>query len=150
MVGNGEIDEIDMARVAAGQSVSIKLDALPDVTLKGEVAEIAKSVAPKSEADPSNIVKIKVKVDAPPTVPLRPGMRFRGDVATERLPNVVQVPAEAVFVTAEGPVAYRADGDSVTKVKLVLGKRNASAIEVKSGLSPGDRVSRVDPERSTP
>lgn len=150
MVGNGEIDEIDMARVAAGQSVSIKLDALPDVTLKGEVGEIAKSVAPKSEADPSNVVKVKVNVDAPPGVPLRPGMRFRGDVATERLPNVVQVPADAVFVTSDGPVAYRAEGDGVTKVRLVLGKRNASAIEVKSGLAPGDRVSRVDPERSAP
>jgi hypothetical protein len=148
MVGNGEIDEIDVARVAVDQPVSIKLDALPDVTLKGAVGEIAKSVAPKSQADPSNVVKLKVKVDAPPNVPLRPGMRFRGEVETERLAAVVQVPAEAVFVTPDGPVAYKASGGGVTKVKLVLGKRNASAIEVKSGLAPGDRVSRIDPERS--
>lgn len=148
MVGNGEIDEIDVARVAVDQPVSIKLDALPDVTLKGAVGEIAKSVAPKSQADPSNVVKLKLKVDAPPNVPLRPGMRFRGEVETERLAAVVQVPAEAVFVTPDGPVAYKASGDRVTKVKLVLGKRNATAIEVKSGLAPGDRVSRIDPERS--
>lgn len=148
MVGNGEIDEIDVARVAVDQPVSIKLDALPDVMLKGAVGEIAKSVAPKSQADPSNVVKLKVKVDAPPNVPLRPGMRFRGEVETERLASVVQVPAEAVFVTPDGPVAYKASGGGVTKVKLVLGKRNATAIEVKSGLAPGDRVSRIDPERS--
>ena len=30
-------------------------------------------------------------------------------------------------------------------VKLTLGRRNASAIEVKAGLAPGDRVSRVQP-----
>ena len=150
MVGNGEIDEIDVARVRLDQPVSLKLDALPDVLLKGTVGEIAKSVAPKSQADPSNIVKLKIKVDAAANVPLRPGMRFRGEVETERLANVVQVPAEAVFVTPDGPVAYKSTGDGVTKVKLVLGKRNATTIEVKSGLAPGDRVSRVDPDRSTP
>jgi len=72
-------------------------------------------------------------------------MRFRGEVETEKLVQVVQVPVEAVFVTAEGPVAYRKQGSGFEKVKLVLGKRSASAIEVKSGLAPGDRVSRVDP-----
>jgi multidrug efflux pump subunit AcrA (membrane-fusion protein) len=148
MVGNGEIDEIDIARVAVGQPVSIKLDALPDVQLRGKVQSIAKAVAPKSQADPSNIAKLKLEIDAPPNVPLRPGMRFRGEVETERIANVVQVPAEAVFVTPEGPVAYRADGDGVSPVRLVLGRRNAAAIEVKSGLLPGDRVSRIDPNRS--
>ena len=150
MVGKGEIDEIDIARVALNQQVSLKLDALPDVQLRGAVEEIAKSVAPKSQADPSNIVKLKIKVDAPPNVPLRPGMRFRGEVETERLAGVVQVPAEAVFVTPDGPVVYRSTSDGLTKVKVTLGKRNATAIEVKSGLAPGDRVSRIDPERSEP
>ncbi len=150
MVGNGEIDEIDIARVAVGQPVSIKLDALPDVQLRGKVESIAKAVAPKSQADPSNVAKLKIQVDAPPGVPLRPGMRFRGEVETERLAGVVQVPADAVFVTPEGPVAYRESGGDLTRVALKLGKRNASAIEVKSGLAPGDRVSRVDPERSAP
>jgi hypothetical protein len=75
-------------------------------------------------------------------------MRFRGEVETERLSAVVQVPAEAVFVTPDGPVAYKATGDEVTRVKLTLGKRNASMIEVKAGLAPGDRVSRVDPEEA--
>jgi multidrug efflux pump subunit AcrA (membrane-fusion protein) len=150
MVGKGEIDEIDVARVAVGQPVSLKLDALPDVQLRGTVQEIAKSVAPKSQADPSNIVKLKIKVDAPANVPLRPGMRFRGEVETERVAGAVQVPADAVFVTPDGPVAYRSTSDGVAKVKLTLGKRNANAIEVKSGLVPGDRVSRIDPDRSTP
>lgn len=150
MVGNGQVDEIDMARVAVGQPVAMYLDALPDVQLRGRVESIAKSVAPKSHTDPSNVVKVKVAVDAAEGVPLRPGMRFRGEVETERLANVVQVPADAVFVTPDGPVAYRANGDGLARVALTLGKRNATVIEVKAGLAPGDRVSRVDPERGAP
>jgi HlyD family secretion protein len=142
MRGTGEVDEIDIARVATGQPVLLHLDALPDVQLKGSVESIAKSVAPKSHTDRSNVVKVKVAVDPNQKAPLRPGMRFRGDVETERVANAIQVPAEAVFVTPEGPVAYRKDG---TRVALKLGKRNAAAIEVISGLAPGDEISRTDP-----
>jgi multidrug resistance efflux pump len=150
MVGNGEVDEIDVARIAVGQAVSIRLDALPDVKVVGTVESIAKAVGPKSQADPSNIVKLKIKIDASKDVPLRPGMRFRGQVDTEKLANVLQIPADAVFVTPDGPVAYKADGDDVAKVKVQVGKRNATTIEIVSGLSAGDRVSRIDPDRSEP
>ena len=79
------------------------------------------------------------------TVPLRPGMRFRGQVETEHLRGVVQVPADAVFVTPGGPVAYRKAGGDLERVRLGLGRRTPTRIEVVSGLAPGDRVSRSDP-----
>jgi HlyD family secretion protein len=147
MRGQGMIDEIDIARVHLTQAVSMHLDALPDVTLRGTIEEIAKSVAPHSGTDPSNIVKVKIAIDPSQKVPLRPGMRFRGEVETERLANVVQVPADTVFVTPEGPVVYRADG---TRVKVKTGKRNSSAIEILDGVKPGERISRVDPTRGEP
>jgi hypothetical protein len=55
-----------------------------------------------------------------------------------------------VFVTPEGPIAYRARGKELDRVKLTVGKRNAKVIEVLTGVSPGDRVSRVDPTGSAP
>ena len=144
MQGKGIVDEVDLARIRTNEPVTLRLDALPDVKLTGHIDQIEKSVGAKSNTDPSRVAKLVIALDKT-TVPLRPGMRFRGEVETEKLVQVVQVPVEAVFVTAEGPVAYRKQGSGVEKVKLVLGKRSASAIEVKSGLAPGDRVSRVDP-----
>jgi multidrug resistance efflux pump len=145
MLGAGEVDEVDMARLADHQMVVLRLDAMPDIQLHGTVAAIAKSVAAKSPTDPSKVVKLKITIDAT-TVPLRPGMRFRGQVETAHLPNVVQISADAVFVTPEGPVAYRKTGGGFERVRLTLGRRTPTAIEVASGLAPGDRVSRVDPE----
>ncbi|MEO8842052.1 MAG: HlyD family efflux transporter periplasmic adaptor subunit [Kofleriaceae bacterium] len=144
MQGKGIVDEVDLARVAAKQPVTLRLDALPDVKLEGSVEQIEKSVGAKSNTNASRVAKLVLALDKT-TVPLRPGMRFRGEVETEKLPQVVQVPVEAVFVTVDGPVAYRKQGSSVERVKLVLGKRSTTAIEVKSGLAPGDRVSRIDP-----
>jgi multidrug resistance efflux pump len=145
MIGSGDIDEVDMARVAVKQPVVLRLDALPDVQLHGRIKSIATSVHAKSNTDPSKVATVKVALEGDDKLPLRPGMRFRGTVELERVADVVQVPADAVFVTAEGPVVYRERGGSVERANVVLGRRNAAAIEVVSGLAPGDRVSRSAP-----
>jgi HlyD family secretion protein len=144
MIGDGVVDEVDIARVASGQPITLRLDALPDVQLSGTVKEIAKSVEAKSNSDPSKVVKLKLAI-AKTSVPLRPGMRFRGQVETEKLAHVIVVPVEAVFVKPDGPVAYRRRGGELERVKLVLGKRSTTAIEVVKGLEPGDRVARTEP-----
>ncbi|MGE0551378.1 MAG: efflux RND transporter periplasmic adaptor subunit [Kofleriaceae bacterium] len=144
MIGKGAVDEVDIARVAPNQPITLRLDALPDVQLTGKVQSIATAVRSKSETDPSKVIDIKLAL-GDTKASLRPGMRFRGEVEIERVVNVVLIPIDAVFVSPEGPVAYRAAGSSVERVKLTLGRRSATTVEVKTGLSPGDRVSRRDP-----
>jgi HlyD family secretion protein len=145
MIGEGEVDEVDIARVEEGQQVSLRLDALPDVQLHGTVKSIARDVRAKSWNDPSKVVRLKIDVGASADVPLRPGMRFRGEVESARIPGLVLIPAEAVFVTPNGPVAYRKRGSDVELVALVLGRRSATMIEVVTGLAAGDQVSTIDP-----
>jgi biotin carboxyl carrier protein len=144
MQGDGRVDEVDMARLATRQPVVLRLDAMPDVQLRGRVESVARSVQARSNTDPSKVVKLKIAIE-PAGVPLRPGMRFRGQIETERLAGVIQIPAEAVFATPDGPVAYRAGGGGLERVRLELGRRTPTMIEVKAGLAPGDRVSRRDP-----
>lgn len=147
MRAKGRVDEVDIARVALKQPLSLRLDALPDVQLRGSVDTIAKAVVPHSQTDPSKVIEVRVALD-PTTAPLRPGMRFRGEIETARVPDVVQVPVEAVFVTPSGPVAYRATASGALEaVKLGVGRRSARAVEVTAGLAAGDRVSRVEPAR---
>lgn len=141
MIAKGAVDEVDIARVAPAQVVTLRLDALPDAELRGKVESIARGVRQKSEADLSKVIDIKLTLD-PTTAPLRPGMRFRGEVETERIKDVLLIPADAVFMTAKGPVAYRDAGGSLEAVKLDVGRRSTTMIEVKGGLTAGDRVSR--------
>jgi len=148
MVGKGLVDEVDLARVADQQPVSLRLDALPDVQLHGVVDKIAKNVEGRSANDPSKVAQVKLTLTDTGGQPLRPGMRFRGEIETGRAAGVVLIPVEAVFVTAAGPVAYRVRGDDVTAVPLTLGRRNATTIEVTAGLAAGDRVAKIDPTRS--
>jgi hypothetical protein len=144
MIGHGHVDEVGSARVADHQPVSLRLDALPDVELRGTIAKIAPNVHPKSPSDPSKIVDVEIEIDRAAAA-LRPNMRFRGQVEIARVTHVIQIPAEAVFIASEGPIAYVERSGHLERTRLVLGQRSATAIEVKSGLREGDRVSRREP-----
>jgi multidrug resistance efflux pump len=143
MVGHGTIDEVALPAVAIDQAVTLRLDAMPDLTLHGKVTEIGTSVEERSAADPTLVVPLTIAVDSVPGVTLRPGMRFRAGIEVARVADVVQIPAEAVFVTADGPVAYRDTGE---RVPLVLGHHASDAFEVVAGVAPGDRLARIVPE----
>ena len=149
MVGDGEIDEVDSSKVKAAQPVLLRVDAHAESALRGQVKSIANIVQRQSQANPSRIVKLTIELERAGGLPLRPGMRFRGRVETGRVPAAILVPAEAVFITASGPVAFRkGSGGEVETVHLRLGPRSDTSIQVLSGLAPGDQVSRVNLEET--
>ncbi len=75
---------------------------------------------------------------------MRPGMRFRGSVEVERVTDALLIPIEAVFQSADGPVAYRRTLLGHETLPLELGRRDDQHVEVLSGLDPADEVSLVD------
>lgn len=140
MMARGEVDEADAGNVRIGQRVSVRLDAHPDDEFLGRVSSIARTVQRQSPRTPLKVLKIDVALDRTDPEKMRPGMRFRGRLETGRAKDVVLVPHEAVFTTAEGPVAVRRTIRGRENVPLKLGRRNDEQIEVLEGLKPGDRV----------
>ena len=72
-------------------------------------------------------------------------MRFRGEVETERIAERRAGAGRGGVRDARRPGRVSRERRRLDAVKLTLGKRNATAIEVKAGLAPGDRVSRIEP-----
>ncbi len=136
----GTVDEADAGALAAGQRVTLRLDAHPDRELTGRVARIGRTVQRRSPRDPVKVVRLEIDLDRVEPAILRPGMRFRGRVETERLDDAVLVPSAAVAATAEGAMVYRKTALGVEEVRPGLGRRGEDAVEVLSGLSEGDRV----------
>src|SRR5204862_6133252 len=77
------VDENDVMSVAVGQPAEIEVDALPGVTLKGVVSEIASSArsAGAGTTDQKTEFEIKVAIAYPPMT-LRPGMTSGADMNT--------------------------------------------------------------------
>jgi multidrug efflux pump subunit AcrA (membrane-fusion protein) len=144
MKGEGEVDESDAGKIRVGQVVRFRLEAHPDIEFTGKIGSIWSTVQRQSWRSPVKVVKLVVELSATDPRKMRPGMRFRGVIETGRIANTLLVPADAVFPTDSGPVAFRKNAVGYGRRVLTLGARNETSVEVKSGLNAGDRVARRD------
>lgn len=140
MRAEGEVTEADAGRIRVGQRVTLRLEAHPDREYAGVVRVVRRSVQARSRSDPQKVVRLDVDLDATDPRRMRPGMRFRGQVVAERLPDLLVVPKEAVTWTPEGAAVRRLTLLGEKEVLPSLGRRNAELFEVLAGLDEGDRV----------
>lgn len=148
MMARGEVDEADGGRIEEGQPVSLRLDAHPDVPYTARIESIWRTVQRKRNSrNPLKVVRLDLALDQTDTERMRPGMRFRGTIETQRVPDTLLIPTHAVFPTADGPVVFRRSLIGYDAVSVVLGKRNGVSVQVLEGLNGGDRVAESDPTR---
>jgi HlyD family secretion protein len=140
---DAEIDEADLARVAIGQPVTLRLDAHPDEPVAGRVASIRAAVTSGLGARRQKVVEAELALDRTDPLRMRPGMRFQGTIEVARVRRALVAPADAVAATPDGPAVMRATAFGTEVVRPRLGRRNDRLVEVLAGLAAGDRVARA-------
>jgi len=141
LVAQGDVDEVDAGKVAIGQRVTFHLDAHPDEEFRGTIRKAARTVQQAlTTKDPLKVLRVEIALDRCDPAKMRPGMRFQGKIELGRLRDAVLVPRAAVFLSPQGPVAYRRGHFNVDTVRLRLGTQNEEFVTVLGGLAPNDRV----------
>jgi HlyD family secretion protein len=140
----GEVDEMESARVAEGQTVRLRLEALPEMEWEGKVVQLRPNVYRQSPRTPLKVIGAQIRLAQTDSSRMRPGMQFRGRLETGRLTNVVLAPLDAVFGRPDGPVVFRKTATGWERVRVELGRRSRTQVEVKRGLGAGDKVARRD------
>jgi HlyD family secretion protein len=98
-----DVDETDVSSVALSQTSTIKVDALPDATLKGHVTEIANSpkISEAGTQEQQTNFEVDIAIESPPPS-LRPGMTADVEIRTAKKDGILTVPIQSVVVrTAE-------------------------------------------------
>ncbi len=132
------VDEVDVARVAAGQPVTVTLDALPNATLAATV----ESIAPSASVN-AGVVSYAVRLAlVPGTAALRGGMTATAAIVVARADEVVVVPNWSVARdrdTGQTFVGLLRNG-KIEDVPVALGLRDELFSEVTQGVNEGDVV----------
>jgi hypothetical protein len=144
MKGDAFVDEADGGPVKEGQPVTVRLEARSDFDLRGKVARIGRTVKQRSWRTPLKGYAVEVALERTDSTFMRPAMRFRGEIETGRIPGVLLLPRDAVFLRDDGPVVWARRALGWREVKVRLGRSNRTQVEVVSGLAEGDRVSPAD------
>ena len=132
------VNEVDIHRIAAGQPVTISLDADPAKRLNGRVI----SVANVGEQHPNEDAKVfEVVIDlASSDTTLRPGMTTANAIQVRSVPNVLAIPLRAVTLERGLSYVFKESGEGVVKQMIETGPANSTEVVVTRGLTETDRI----------
>lgn len=136
-----KVHESFVKRVQKGQKVKVRVDAFPEEELTGEVQKIA--VLPDSQNRWMNpdlkVYATTIYVDGTHDW-LKPGLSAQAEIIVAQLPDVIQVPLQAVFPDNGQQVCYVAHLGEDERRVVETGDFNESFVEIKSGLKEGEVV----------
>lgn len=133
------VDETDVVRIAPGQPVTLRLDALPDAAIRGMVTRIA---AVPTVAGQLVTYPVEVTID-PGDQPVRIGMSATATITVRELSDIIVLPNRFIRIDRDTGQAFvvveSAPGD-FREVQVTLGERGEIESEIVSGLNDGDVV----------
>ena len=129
-----EVDEEDIARVAVGQKVAMRSDALPRQLFDGEVADITPKGDPVAR---SYRVRIRfADAAAVEAAGLRTGMTMDANLIVARREGALLVPNRALH----GDVLWVVDGGRLQRRAVQRGAAGTERTEIVAGLAERDLV----------
>jgi RND family efflux transporter MFP subunit len=141
------LDESDRGRLNPGQEAMVKIEAVPEREFKAKIDDIsvlARVDFSSGWPPPKNFDLNLVLLESDPRI--RPGMTAVARIATDRIPNVVLVPADAIFQRDGVPVVYVLDGSTFVERPVQVSRRGKEQVAVASGVEPGARIATRRPD----
>jgi HlyD family secretion protein len=146
MIVEATVSEVDAAKVDTGQQATITLDALPDITYRGEVTKKSTLARRKDYSSLINVFDVEVTF-LDHDEELKPGMSASCRIIRDRLDDVISVPIEAVFEKEGRTVVYLENKD---EREVTVGRRSDMSVEILSGLEGGEQICLADPTLEEP
>jgi len=143
-----EVDETDVVNVELGQEAEVKVDAFPDLIIKGKVTEVGSSALVKlgtASAEEAKDFKVVITLIDPPKN-LKPGLSASADIIVARKENVLAVPISALVLKEDKEKKKEIEGVYIVKEgrayfqPVEKGIMGEMMIEIKSGLKEGQEV----------
>jgi HlyD family secretion protein len=132
-----QVDETDVVRLAANDSVQVTIDAYPDTTFLGRVTQISHSakMTETQTASGSNDravdFDVEVTLDSPPR-DIRPDLSCTARMVTDTRAQALSIPIIALTVRDHERVPNENPNVDTTKLKR-LGKEAEGVFEVRDG-----------------
>jgi RND family efflux transporter MFP subunit len=129
-------NEVDAAKIKAGQKVNLTFDAVDGLAISGEVLEID-TLGTVAQGVVSYTAKIGFDVQDDR---VKPGMSVSAAIITDSKQDVLYVPGSAVKSKGNAYYVELPNGNGVRQQTVEIGLSNDSVIEIISGLNEGDII----------
>ncbi len=146
LVSETYVEEIQITKIAEGDSAEVTVDALPDKKFNGEIIKIA-NIGQELSGFESKVFKVRIEIkDSNPE--LKPAMTTNNDIVVKNVSNVLTIPRQCLFSENENDFVYLKKAGKVYKKKVVAGTENEEKILIKQGLQEDDKILFSPPENA--
>jgi HlyD family secretion protein len=139
------VDETEVVFVAPGQPATVRLDAFPDTTFRGEVREVGNSALRAQAGMGQESVDFEVVVTIRETIPdIRPGLSASVDITVAEARDALAIPIQCLTVRDERALDRDASagGDGAAASDSLDGDRDVEGVfVVEDGVARFRRVS---------
>lgn len=144
LVSETYIKEIDISKVAVGDSVEVLIDALPDKKYSGIVAKIANIGQDMSGYD-TKVFKVSIDL-AENSKEIKPAMTTNNNIIVESYDDVLAIPRECLFTQNGDAYVFMKEDGEIKKKRVTPGTENEEEVVILSGLKKSDKILRTIPE----
>ncbi len=137
LIFDGNIDETEVGRLSVGMPVKITVGALQDVVIDASLEYIA----PKAtENNGTNLFEIKASLQVPKNVTVRSGYSANAEIVLQTAAQVLSIAESALQFDGDGTYVYVLGDNGYERRDVKTGLSDGVNIEIKEGLSLGDKV----------
>lgn len=139
LIAQASMDETDLAKIFLGQKAVVILDSYPDQPIVGKVSKIAYNGVTTNNV---TTYPVNVTLESVPEF-ARSGMTASVGFLMQEKKQVLLLPTDAVTAESEVLLPAKIIGEMPVRKKVVTGLSDGKFIEIKKGISEGERVLRA-------
>lgn len=138
LVSETYVQEIDITKIAVGDSVDIKIDALPDHSYSGKIAKIS-NIGQEIPGYDTKVFRVLIDMNENGKE-LKPSMTTDNQILLENKEETITIPRKYLFgANGESYVFMKING-KMWKKKVKPGSENESDVEILAGLQEKDKI----------
>lgn len=144
LVSETYVQEIDIMKIAVGDSVEIYIDALPDKLYSGLISKIA-NIGQELPGFDTKVFKVLIDMNENGKE-IKPSMTTDNRIILTSLDNVVKIPRNCLFSDNGDNYVYLKSEGKIWKKRVVPGPDNSEEVVINSGLNKEDKIYTTAPK----
>ena len=141
----GEIDEVDLQKVAIGYLARVKIPALKSRIFKARVTNVVPFVSTAKDQDRTSQIELEIldaQNEAGQNILIPVGASADVEIISETKNNVKILPSGVMVGTGKTRTLFKIIDGKLKKSEVKLGLGNYDRVEVLSGIENGDLIAR--------
>jgi len=144
MMAEVKINEVDIAKVAAGLKAEIKPDAFSDSIFNGKVTSVANLAQNKDSKTKIKIFPVQISIEGK-SKSLLPGLTVSCKIIVREIPGVLFIPIDAIFKDQTNDFVYARTNSGFERKPVKIGSENSDFAIILEGLKENEELALTDP-----